>query len=151
MAKVYYVGDWAVLAGPVFAETPFHYSHKGLDAFNYSKWLKETREATDRHTLASVAAWDFYNKLGAGDQEAILDAYDVLIFSDVDAKLFQLAPSFFDRCEFGRKVLTFPDRVRLTVAAVRAGAFDFGVEEIRARNRPGETGKRRSGRRFDGP
>ena len=35
MARVYYVGDWAVLTGPVFAETPFYYSHKGLDIFNY--------------------------------------------------------------------------------------------------------------------
>ncbi|MCK7522365.1 MAG: hypothetical protein MZV64_34150 [Ignavibacteriales bacterium] len=24
MAKIYYVGDWAVLTGPVFAETPFY-------------------------------------------------------------------------------------------------------------------------------
>jgi hypothetical protein len=40
MAKVYYVGDWAVLTGPVFAETPFHYSHEGLDIFNYGIWLR---------------------------------------------------------------------------------------------------------------
>ena len=31
MARGYHVGDWAVLTGPVFAETPFYYSHKGLD------------------------------------------------------------------------------------------------------------------------
>jgi uncharacterized membrane protein len=121
MAKVYYVGDWAVLTGPVFAETPFHYSHKGLDIFNYGTWLKDALESTGRHTVESVPAWDFYNKLGPGDYERILDQYDVLVFSDVDAKLFQLAPSFFDRRQFGRKVLTFPDRVRLTVEAVRAG------------------------------
>jgi uncharacterized membrane protein len=121
MAKIYYVGDWAVLTGPVFAETPFHYSHKGLDIFNYGTWLKDALETTGRHTVESVPAWDFYNKLGPGDYERILDQYDVLIFSDVDAKLFQLAPSFFDRREFGRKTLTFPDRVRLTVEAVRTG------------------------------
>ncbi len=31
MAKVYYVGDWAVGCGPLFAETPFNYAWKGLD------------------------------------------------------------------------------------------------------------------------
>ena len=29
MAKVYYVGDWAVMLGPCFAETPFNYAKKG--------------------------------------------------------------------------------------------------------------------------
>ena len=46
---------------------------------------------------------------------------DVIIFSDVEAKNFQLAPSFFDRQKFGTEILTFPDRVRLTVEAVQAG------------------------------
>ena len=121
MAKVYYVGDWAVLTGPVFAETPFHHSPKGLDIFNYGKWLKEALEANGQHQVESVPAWDFYNKLGPGDYEEILSSYDVLIFSDVDAKLFQLAPSFFDRQKFGDQILTFPDRIRLTVEAVAAG------------------------------
>ncbi|GJM28055.1 MAG: hypothetical protein DHS20C17_06900 [Cyclobacteriaceae bacterium] len=121
MAKIYYVGDWAVLTGPVFAETPFHYSAKGLDIFNYGKWLKEALEATDEHQVTSVSAWDFYNKLGPGDYERILQEYQILIFSDVDAKLFQLAPSFFNRDKFGSKVLTFPDRIRLTVEAAQSG------------------------------
>jgi uncharacterized membrane protein len=69
----------------------------------------------------SVPSWDFYNRLGPGDYEAILEEYDVLIFSDVDAKLFQLAPNFFDRAKFGKKPLTFPDRLRLTLEAVKAG------------------------------
>ena len=121
MAKVYYVGDWAVLTGPVFAETPFYYSHKGLDIFNYGIWLKNALESSGEHTVTSVSAWDFYNKLAPGDYEKILDAYDVLIFSDVDAKLFQLAPGFFDRTQFGSTILTFPDRIRLTIEAVMQG------------------------------
>jgi uncharacterized membrane protein len=121
MAKVYYVGDWAILTGPMFAETPFQSSMKGLDIFNYGKWLKEALESTHEHRVESVPTWDFYNKLGPGAYESILNEYDVLIFSDVDAKLFQLAPSFFDRREFGRKILTFPDRIRLTIEAVRGG------------------------------
>ena len=121
MAKIYYVGDWAVMTGPVFAETPFFHSPKGLDIFNYGTWLKEALESTGRHTVNSVPSWDFYNRLGPGDYEAILEEYDVLIFSDVDAKLFQLAPNFFDRTKFGKKPLTFPDRLRLTLDAVSAG------------------------------
>jgi uncharacterized membrane protein len=121
MAKIYYVGDWAVMTGPVYSETPFYHAPKGLDIFNYGKWLKEALESTKEHSVSSIPAWDFYNKLGPGDYEAVLDKYDALIFSDIDAKLFQLAPSFFDREKFGKKVLTFPDRIRLTVEAVRGG------------------------------
>jgi len=120
MAKVYYVGDWAVMCGPIFAETPFNYAYKGLEMFNYGTWLKEALESSGEHQVESVPTWDFY-KLGPGEYEKILDEYDVIIFSDVEAKNFQLAPSFFDREQFGKAVLTFPDRVRLTVEAVLAG------------------------------
>ena len=120
MATIYYVGDWAVMIGPVFAETPFNYSHKGLELFNYGHWLKDALESNGEHQVTSVATWDFY-KLGPGQYEDILDSYDVLIFSDVEAKIFQLAPSFFDRQKFGAGVLTFPDRVRLTVEAIQGG------------------------------
>ena len=121
MSKIYYVGDWAVLTGPVFAETPFYYSHKGLDIFNYGIWLKNALESSGEHSVESVPSWDFYNKLGPGDYEQILEEYDILIFSDVDAKLFQLAPSFFDREKFGNKPLTFPDRIRLSLEALQNG------------------------------
>ena len=120
MAKIYYVGDWAVLTGPVFAETPFNYAHKGLDIFNYGKWLKDALESTGKHEVLSVPTWEFY-KLGPGEWEKILEEYDVLIFSDVEAKIFQLAPDFFDRAKFGSEPLTYPDRVRLTVEAIQNG------------------------------
>ena len=120
MAKVYYVGDWAVMTGPVYAETPFNYAYKGLEIFNYGKWLKEALESSGEHSVTSVPTWDFYS-LPPGEYENILRDYDVLIFSDVEAKNFQLAPSFFNRKIFGTKVLTFPDRIRLTVEAVQAG------------------------------
>jgi uncharacterized membrane protein len=121
MARIYYVGDWAVMTGPVFAETPFYHSPKGLDIFNYGRWLKEALESGGGHAVDSVPSWEFYNTLGPGDYEKVLDAHDVLVFSDVDAKLFQLAPSFFDRSKFGTTPLTFPDRLRLTKEAVAAG------------------------------
>lgn len=120
MARIYYVGDWAVLNGPVFAESPFNFEHKGLEIFNYGKWLKEALESSGKHEVNSVPSWDFY-KLGPGEYEKILKSYEVIIFSDVEAKLFQLAPNFFDRDKFGKKILTFPDRIRLTIDAVKAG------------------------------
>ena len=120
MAKIYYVGDWAVMCGPVFAETPFNYAPKGLELYNYGVWLKEALESDGQHEVTSVPTWDFY-KLPPGEYEKILVDYDVLIFSDVEAKNFQLAPSFFDRSRFGKSILTYPDRVRLTVEAVSSG------------------------------
>ncbi|MDD4869263.1 MAG: glutamine amidotransferase [Kiritimatiellae bacterium] len=120
MAKVYYIGDWAVLMGPGFAESPFQNAQKGLDIFNYGKWLKSALESTGQHQVTSVPSWDFY-KLGPGQYEEILESYDVIIFSDVEGKLFQLAPSFFDREKFGTRPLTFPDRLRLTSEAVQRG------------------------------
>ena len=67
-----------------------------------------------------MPSWDFY-RLGPGDYEQILAEHDVLIFSDVEARLFQLMPVFFDRAKFGKKPLTFPDRCRLTIQAVERG------------------------------
>jgi uncharacterized membrane protein len=120
MAKIYYVGDWAVMTGPVFSESPFNHACKGLEIFNYGKWLKEGLETEGRHDVTSVPAWDFY-MMGPGEYEKILGSHDVLIFSDVEAKNFQLSPAFFDRKKFGDGVLTFPDRIRLTLEAVDAG------------------------------
>ena len=120
MAKIYYIGDWAVMCGPVFAETPFNYAYKGLEMYNYGLWLKEALESDGQHQVQSVPAWDFY-KLPPGAYEKILAENDVIIFSDVEAKNFQLAPGFFDRKKFGTAVLTFPDRIRLTIEAVHSG------------------------------
>jgi uncharacterized membrane protein len=89
---------------------------KGLEIFNYGTWLKDALEKDGRHTVRSVPSWEFY-KLPPGEYEKIIAAHDVLIFSDVEAKLFQLAPDFFDRTQFGKQVLGFPDRIRLTVEA----------------------------------
>lgn len=120
MAKIFYAGDWAVLMGPMFAESPFNYEYKGIEIFNYGKWLVKALESEGKHQVKSVAAWDFY-KMGPGEYEKILDEYDMLIFSDIEAKNFQLSPVFFDRQKMGQGVLTFPDRTRLTVEAVKNG------------------------------
>ncbi|MDD4107463.1 MAG: glutamine amidotransferase [Prolixibacteraceae bacterium] len=120
MAKIYYVGDWAVLLGPHFAETPFQSAQKGLEIFNYGTWLKNALESNGKNQVDSVPSWDFY-KLPPGKYEQILSEYDVIIFSDVEGKLFQLNPDFFDKEEFGKRVITYPDRIRLTLEAVKSG------------------------------
>lgn len=120
MAKVYYIGDWAVQLGPVYAETSFNHAPKGLEVINYGKWLVAAVESSGRHEIVSVPAWDFYN-MPPGEYEKVLAESDIVVFSDVEAKNFQLHPQFFNRHLFGTKVLTFPDRVRLTVDAVHSG------------------------------
>jgi uncharacterized membrane protein len=120
MAKIYYVGDWAVLMGPVFAESPFNYEYKGIDIFNYGEWLMNAFQSSGEHVVKSVPAWDFY-KMGPGEYEKILEEYDVVVFSDIEAKNFHLAPHFFDREKMGKGILTLPDRTRLTVDYVKNG------------------------------
>lgn len=120
MAKVFYVGDWAISLGPVFAETPFNYAFKGLEQYRYDHYLRDAIESTGAHSCDTAPTWDFYS-MPPGRYEEILDEYDVVVFSDVELKNFQLAPQFFDRNHFGAGIITYPDRVRLTVEAVAAG------------------------------
>ena len=120
MKKIYYIGDWAVQIGPVYAETSFNHAAKGLDFINYGHWLLNALQSTGEFQVTSVPTWDFYN-MKPGGYEEVLATHDIVIFSDVEAKNFQLHPQFFNRHLFGTKVLTFPDRVRLTVEAVKAG------------------------------
>ena len=120
MKKVYYIGDWAVQLGPVYAETSFNHAAKGLDFINYGHWLLDAIQSSGEFEVTSVPTWDFYN-LKPGGYEKILASYDIIVFSDVEAKNFQLHPQFFNRHLFGTKILTFPDRTRLTVEAVNSG------------------------------
>ena len=120
MKKIYYIGDWAVQVGPVYAETSFNHAAKGLDVINYGHWLMDAIQSTGEFQVTSVPTWEFYN-LKPGEYEKILATHDIIIFSDVEAKNFQLHPQFFNRHLFGTKVLTFPDRVKVTVEAVKSG------------------------------
>ena len=120
MAKILYIGDWAISLGPVFAETPFNYAFKGLETYRYDHYLKEALESSGEHQCETMPTWDFY-AMAPGEYEQALESYDVIVFSDVELKNFQLAPQFFDRKVFGKGILTYPDRIRLTVEAVAAG------------------------------
>lgn len=120
MAKVLYIGDWAISLGPVFAETPFNYAFKGLEAYRYDHYLRGAIESSGKHKCDTMPTWDFY-AMAPGEYEQALADYDVIVFSDVELKNFQLAPQFFDRKVFGEEIITYPDRVRLTVEAVTAG------------------------------
>ena len=59
MARIYYVGYWAVLTGPWFAESPFQNAMKGIDVFNYGNWLNEALESNGEHEVTSVPSVDF--------------------------------------------------------------------------------------------
>jgi uncharacterized membrane protein len=120
MAKVFYIGDWAVSLGPIFAETPFNYAYKGLQTLRYDHYLKDAIESSGEHTCDTCSTWDFYG-MPPGRYEEILAEYDMVVFSDVELKNFQLSPQFFDRNVFGSQIITYPDRVRLTVEAVESG------------------------------
>jgi len=101
MAKIYYAGDWAIQYGPFYAESAFHHAVKGTEIVNYGKWLKDAIESTGAHQVTSVPS--------------------SVIFSDLEAQNFQLAPSFFKKEKFGQSVMTYPDRIRLTKEAVQGG------------------------------
>ncbi|MDX2345171.1 MAG: glutamine amidotransferase [Acidimicrobiia bacterium] len=120
MAKVLYIGDWAVALGPIFAETPFNYAFKGLETYRYDHYLRDAIESSGTHSCDTMPTWDFY-AMKPGEYEQALQDYDVIVFSDVELKNFQLAPQFFDRKVFGEGIITYPDRVRLTVEAVESG------------------------------
>ena len=105
MAKILYIGDWAISLGPVFAETPFNYAFKGLETYRYDHYLKEALESSGEHQCETMPTWDFY-AMAPGEYEQALETYDVIVFSDVELKNFQLAPQFFDRKVFGRGILT---------------------------------------------
>ncbi len=120
MKKIFYVGDWAIKLGPVFAETSFNYAYKGLETFHYNQWLVDAFQSGGTYQVTSIPTWEFY-MMPPGEYERVLSEYDALVFSDVEAKNFQLAPDFFDRKRFGKEPLTFPDRVNLTVQAVHGG------------------------------
>ncbi|MCK4815638.1 hypothetical protein KA005_07705, partial [bacterium] len=62
MAKIYYVGDWAVLTGPMFHESPFYHAPKGIEIYNYGKWLKGALESTGQHTVTSVPSWPKFTR-----------------------------------------------------------------------------------------
>lgn len=120
MARIYYVGDWAIQIGPVYAETSFNHAPKGLEVIDYGRWLAEALRADGAHEVINVPTWDFY-RLPPGEYEAILERSDIIVFSDVEARNFQLHPQFFDHRGFGSRIITFPDRVRLTVDAIHGG------------------------------
>ena len=57
-------------------------------------------QSSGRFQVTSVPTWDFYN-MKPGEYEKVLASHDIVIFSDVEAKNFQLHPQFFNRHLFG--------------------------------------------------
>lgn len=59
--------------------------------------------------------------MGPREYEDLLERCDVVIVSDVEARCFHLNPEFFDRAVYGKKVVAFPDRLKLLTQAVESG------------------------------
>jgi uncharacterized membrane protein len=120
MAKIYYAGYPTGMMSPGFAATPAVYSPEEPEPLDGGRFLKEVFSNRGWNKVESISASDFRN-LRPGEYEQVLAEFDVLIFSNIEAKHFQYAPSFFEREKIGSSILTFPDRVRLTVEAIKAG------------------------------
>ncbi len=116
--RILYLGDWVFSVGPVFIESPFGTETKDADLYFYGKRLVEAfNPLVDSVTLAN---WDLY-RLEPGKLEEYLDQSEAVVISDVEARCFHLYPSFFDRARREKKVITFPDRLRLTKEWVAGG------------------------------
>ena len=80
MAKIYYVGDWAVTIGPIFAETPFNYAVKGTarTAASVTKWCVELNASRGRLTPTSLARfWRASLSVGRSVQTGCVDSTDL--------------------------------------------------------------------------
>ncbi len=116
--RILYLGDWVFSVGPIFIETPFGTETKDADLHFYGKRLVQAlKPITEVDTLAN---WELY-RLEPGKLEEYLGQSNALIISDVEARCFHLYPSFFDRSRREKKVVTFPDRLKLTKQWVADG------------------------------
>ena len=114
-----YLGDWVFYTGPTFIESPFEMMKKDCHLDFLGKPVTDAFAAAGATTEAH-SNWELYH-MSPKDYEAMLERSDVIVVSDVEARCFHLDPAFFDRNVYGRKVITFPDRLRLLTRAVEAG------------------------------
>jgi len=115
---VFYIGDWAILTGPTFVESPFYREIKDTDIHFYGQRLVDALEP--KADVTAMSAWKLYH-LEPGGFEKILRRSSAIIVSDVEAHCFSLYPAFFDRAKRQRYVQTFPDRLVNLRKWVKAG------------------------------
>ena len=73
-------------------KTPFQHAPKGLEIFNYGKWLKDALESDGETSgeFRSIAGISI--NCPREHMKKILEEYDVIIFSDVEGQTFSTCP-----------------------------------------------------------
>jgi len=117
--RVSYFGDWVFYTGPSFIESPFENMAKDCSLHFLGKPVTQALEQAGA-TVKAYSNWDLYH-MSPNDYAAVLEGSDVTIVSDVEARCFHLSPSFFDRQLYGKRIVTFPDRLKCLAARVEAG------------------------------
>jgi uncharacterized membrane protein len=117
--RVAYIGDWVFYTGPQFIESPFEMMAKDCSLQFLGKPVTDALEAAGARVEA-YSNWQLYH-FSPKEYGDILKRCDVIVVSDVEARCFHLDPAFFDRSVYGKKIVTFPDRLKRLAAAVEAG------------------------------
>jgi uncharacterized membrane protein len=117
--RIAYIGDWVFYSGPNFIESPFENIGKDCQLSFLGKPVTDALEAGGAKVEA-YSNWQLYH-FSPAEYAALLKRNHVIVVSDVEARCFHLDPSFFDRSSYGRKVVTFPDRLKRLAAAVDGG------------------------------
>jgi uncharacterized membrane protein len=117
--RIAYIGDWVFYRGPEFIESPFEMMAKDCHLRFLGKPVTDALEA-EGASVESYSNWQLYH-FSPEEYEEVVQRADVVIVSDVEARCFHLGPSFFERSNYGKTVLTFPDRLKLLARAVESG------------------------------
>ncbi len=115
---VLYLGDWVFHTGPTFIESPFYKEIKDADLHFYGQRLADA--LSPKAELTCLSNWQLY-RLRPGELEKQMGRSAALIVSDVEAKCFNLYPTFFDRSQRTGQVKTYPDRLKAMLRWVRGG------------------------------
>lgn len=117
--RIAYFGDWVFYIGPQFIESPFEMMAKDCHLQFLGKPVTDALSAAGAEVNA-YSNWDLYH-LSPADYERILNASDLVVVSDVEARCFHLNPAFFDRSSYGKQIITFPDRLKQLARRVESG------------------------------
>ncbi len=116
---VAYIGDWVFYSGPNFIESPFENMAKDCHLRFLGKPVTDALEAAGA-AVESYSNWQLYH-FSPEEWTSLLDRCDAVFVSDVEARCFHLGPSFFERSNYGKTILTFPDRLKQLTRAVESG------------------------------
>jgi uncharacterized membrane protein len=117
--KIIYLGDWVFYTGPNFIESPFEMMAKDCQLQFLGKPVTDCLENAGA-SVRAYSNWQLYH-FTPEEYQGIIDEAEIIFISDVEARCFQLSPSFFDQQMYMKKVVTFPDKLKYLVKSVEAG------------------------------